>query len=917
MPRGAKRITLSNGDKYYSKQSNARMTVITADVSHSFNVAEWFEGTTEAEKNNITWLYEDSARTKVLKQSKTGVPVLKTLSIPKKLCGPVPLYYLEASITGLMDKSVNSGLLIRGYSQPLIKSSKWSSTKGGERLGTTPIRQGDDVFLNVVTEGFNGTKFRLEIIQRKVFTDLPIYVYTHVPCRNGEINLWLRDTALWRDKLKSGPPIAELYIQLRDENNNVYALDDAKSQIHGRFLRVKNELSTRATATPENVTIAKVGEPEKNTSRVDHCKFTKIQITDEGIPVTMFDEGKIKMQGQKTSEFYLSEKINYNFDEYKIRPQDKKFLENIANILMEMPYIPVELGSHTDRFGSEKYNIELSEKRAKAAMDYLISRNVDPGRITSKGYGKSSLLNKDPNLSREDSVVNRRTTLRLKIYAHDAASLEFETIGPGESKKKELPVKIAEFKTDGVCNLRSNPHPHYVPYGNLVPKKGPTALKLQGDETIRPKIYSPLDDRAHAYDYIWPMARSPYTFYYYINSCRYFTDKEKYSLLVKTYSDIRWTLTFYLNLTNDLGVSWTALSASDHKAMQSKAGKLGAERRWKQKDATFGFSLKSEWNKAGGAYGSSDEFTKEHEGRFKKLFTMFSAFGDLADGIMAGTKGTVRNLPIKGIPMKFQVKPPNLSLTGIWKLARAKKRDAPIAKIGTEIDIKLKADPLIGLDITIDLIGAAVGLAAGAISGGSAAPGAVKLYNQIKEKMSKGLDLGNDDVGFKANVEFYMNLVISNTIKTSIGFNFNTSSDKINKAALEATNTLRVTLDCKIFIQGELAMVVVSVNGYFEAKATATAAITFGSALNYDTKGLYYRPELGFDGLDASYTITASAGLAVKKSIPPNELIKDKEGKWVIAEGDYNQIIPKFNIVEKLENLFGTSFNVPLMRNED
>lgn len=916
--KGPKKIRLKAGESYFPGTTNDSLVLIKADVATAFEVAEWFPETTEAQKNNITWLYEDVKRKKVLMAAKTGVPEIRALSIPKKLCGSSPMYYLEASLTGSIDLNLHAGILVRGVCEPLIVSSSWSKEYKGASLKDTPIRFGDDVHLRLFTEGLNGNRVTIQFFKMEWGDDLPVDTLNNILCENGEINLLIRHTFLWYPKLKTGPEVQKIYVKILDPLTQKLVLDDHKQDMHARFLRLQNAVSTSAVASPTNLTVATVGPPLENLKQVDHCRYTKIELMDpKAVPV--FDEGKIDLEGAKNSEFYLDEKINYAFDEYKVRDSDKKKLDKIAEILMKIPYTPVELGSHTDRFGTPEYNMKLSEKRAKAAVDYLISKNIDASRIFPKGYGKTKLVNADENLSKQDSIVNRRTTIKLKIFTHNAVSIQYETIGPGESIKREIPIKISNFKTKGLCNLVSTPHKVEVPYGELLPAKASTTLKLDAAETIHPKVYSPLDERTHAYDYIWPMSRQANKFYYYINSCAYFSDQNKPTLVINTYSDIKWVLTFFLNLTNDLSVKWQNFTPEQHREMQSRAGKLGAERRWKQKEASFGFDLQSNWNMGGdGTYGGHDEFKKQHEGKFKKLYSLFSGLNSISDAITAQTKGTVRNIGFKNAPISFAVKPPNLSLSATWQLQRAKKEGASVPKIGTRIDINFNANPLIGLELTIDLIGTVVGLVAGAISGGSAAPGALKMYYKIKERLKSGLDLGNDDVGFKANVDFYMDLVITSMINTKIGFGFNTVSEtKEDTFKLEATSTLGVELKAGVMIKGELSMLVVSVDGYFEVKAKGSASITFGHGVYYDSKGLMYKPKLGFDGLDAEYIITASVGLATKKGTAAADLVKDQKGNWVLAEGNYKEVIPKFDVIKSLEEISGISIQIPLMRGDD
>ena len=58
-------------------------------------------------------------------------------------------------------------------------------------------------------------------------------------------------------------------------------------------------------------------------------------------------------------------------------------------MLRDNPNVTIEMASHTDRWGSEEYNIDLSGRRARSVIDYLISVGIQPDRLQSQGYGKS------------------------------------------------------------------------------------------------------------------------------------------------------------------------------------------------------------------------------------------------------------------------------------------------------------------------------------------------------------------------------------------------------------------------------------------------------------------------------------------------------------------------------------------------
>ena len=74
------------------------------------------------------------------------------------------------------------------------------------------------------------------------------------------------------------------------------------------------------------------------------------------------------------------ENIYYDYNKWNIRPDAAEELDKIAVILRDNPTVLVELGSHTDSRGKDDYNMELSQKRAHAAVEYLI----DTGNVSRK-----------------------------------------------------------------------------------------------------------------------------------------------------------------------------------------------------------------------------------------------------------------------------------------------------------------------------------------------------------------------------------------------------------------------------------------------------------------------------------------------------------------------------------------------------
>jgi len=108
--------------------------------------------------------------------------------------------------------------------------------------------------------------------------------------------------------------------------------------------------------------------------------------------------------------------IYYDYDKWDIRPDAATELDKLVKIMVENPEINIELGSHTDSRGKDKYNQDLSQKRAESAVNYIISKGVDASRIKAKGYGESVPVNKCVNgveCTEEEFQMNRRTEFKV------------------------------------------------------------------------------------------------------------------------------------------------------------------------------------------------------------------------------------------------------------------------------------------------------------------------------------------------------------------------------------------------------------------------------------------------------------------------------------------------------------------------
>ncbi|MCM1518839.1 MAG: OmpA family protein [Pseudoflavonifractor sp.] len=95
------------------------------------------------------------------------------------------------------------------------------------------------------------------------------------------------------------------------------------------------------------------------------------------------------------------ENVFYDFDRADLRPETMAALDEMAQMLNDNPNVTIEMASHTDRWGSDEYNLSLSHRRAQSVIDYLISKGISADRLQPQGYGESRPKTITKRLARE------------------------------------------------------------------------------------------------------------------------------------------------------------------------------------------------------------------------------------------------------------------------------------------------------------------------------------------------------------------------------------------------------------------------------------------------------------------------------------------------------------------------------------
>ncbi|WP_045690259.1 OmpA family protein [Hymenobacter sp. AT01-02] len=103
--------------------------------------------------------------------------------------------------------------------------------------------------------------------------------------------------------------------------------------------------------------------------------------------------------------------IFFDFDKASLRKESTGELERLQKLLADTPALRLEISGHTDNVGKAEYNKDLSQRRAKTVVDYLVGKGIDKSRLTFAGYGDSQPV--APNTTKDGRQLNRRTEFKV------------------------------------------------------------------------------------------------------------------------------------------------------------------------------------------------------------------------------------------------------------------------------------------------------------------------------------------------------------------------------------------------------------------------------------------------------------------------------------------------------------------------
>jgi type IX secretion system PorP/SprF family membrane protein len=202
-----------------------------------------------------------------------------------------------------------------------------------------------------------------------------------------------------------------------------YLVQDKNGEFIDSFrvyiLNSKTEVSM-TTVMAKNMSTTTLKHCEEYTaviSKKGYLSETRIIQTGCNPSVGMKLLDTVKLEALEVNKNYALNNIYYAYDKTELTEESKRELDKLLEILSNNPSIVIELSSHTDNKGTEQYNQELSENRAKSCVNYLIEKGINATRLIPKGYGETMPIapneNEDGSDNEAGRAKNRRTEFRV------------------------------------------------------------------------------------------------------------------------------------------------------------------------------------------------------------------------------------------------------------------------------------------------------------------------------------------------------------------------------------------------------------------------------------------------------------------------------------------------------------------------
>ena len=212
----------------------------------------------------------------------------------------------------------------------------------------------------------------------------------------------------------SVPEADKFLIPLKSENEydstitaENYVLYSENETVEGDTINEEGYEIEEYTAIEEETKTEKDIEIEENTVNEVETKIEKDTINEEGSEI----EKEIELNPLEVGNKVVLNNVFFDNDKSTLKNKSIIELEKIGNFLDKNKHLEVEISGHTDSNGSDQYNIGLSDRRAQAVVDYLLTYGISSKRMTYKGYGETAPI--DTNVTPDGRAMNRRTEFKI------------------------------------------------------------------------------------------------------------------------------------------------------------------------------------------------------------------------------------------------------------------------------------------------------------------------------------------------------------------------------------------------------------------------------------------------------------------------------------------------------------------------
>ena len=126
--------------------------------------------------------------------------------------------------------------------------------------------------------------------------------------------------------------------------------------------------------------------------------------------------------GAGANQSFAANNILYDFGHATLRAEAIPVLDSLVKQLQDQPKLTVVLSAHTDSVGSDAYNLKLSQERANACSEYLISKGISNARISAVGYGRAKPIAPNTLPNGQDNPDGRQLNRRVEFTVKESES---------------------------------------------------------------------------------------------------------------------------------------------------------------------------------------------------------------------------------------------------------------------------------------------------------------------------------------------------------------------------------------------------------------------------------------------------------------------------------------------------------------